>query len=544
MRHGGWLLVLALGCGPDAPAKQQAPSPKPKPAPTPQAPPVVAPTPPAPPPGPGSDTLRLIVAKADESLERAKMLYREGSEGGSIRALEEAGFAAEDARNKYQVLAEALDGDGRAAARDKLVQTNQLIRLINDSRKSAHANAPVPSPVAPQPASPPPDPAPPIAAPEPAHEGVPPPPPTPPAKPADPLPAPSPPRFLTLFKEYIAAPEASKIRPARDASLDAISTEPDLKPFSQAIATILGRPDRLLTFVRSPERTSFADILAKHDITTRQLDEIQAALTDIAASRSDTGLLRLWGAAYLARAATLGAPDLDIMKWLPKLGLISKLSGGTRSIGTREGLEMRALDESAAKGTLDRDIKSARLIKDDDFQAHAALLQLQAWDLDQDLDKKRAQLGDLEKHFRAVKVPSTFVDLFRHVADTLRRRAPCIPCGATGKVDCPQCEEGRTIGRCPDCNGTGQDRNRRRGVFRCDRCEGSGQVARDRCRDCRGQGTTNCTTCDGKPWTPPAMAEFVGQGPCSVCSERGFIAAPLWLPCEECLGFGKRPFKP
>lgn len=539
MRYGAFFLVMALGCGPEAPPKQQTAPPKPKSPPAPQPTPVVNPTPPTPPPDPGTDTLQLILAKAGESLERAKMLYREGSEGGSTRALEEAGFAAEDARNKYQVLAEALDGDGRAAARDKLVQTNQLIKLINDSRKSAQA----PPTVAPP--SPPPESAPPIVTPEPPREPVPPPPPpAEPAKPAEPLPAPSTPHFLALFKEYIGSPDSAKIRPARDAALDAIATEPDLTPFSQAVATILGRPDRLLTFVRSPERVSFVDILAKHDPTTRKLDEIQTALTEIAAARSDTGLLRLWGMAYLARAATLGTPDPDIMKWLPRLGLISKLSGGARSIGTREGLEMRALDESAAKGTLDRDIKSARLIKDEDFQAHVALLQLRAWDLERDVDKKKAQVGELEKHFRTLKIPPTFVDLFRHVADTLRRRAPCVPCGASGKVDCPQCEDGRVVGRCPDCNGTGQDRNRRRGVFKCDRCEGSGQVARDRCRDCRGQGTTNCATCDGKPWTPPALAEFVGQGACSVCSERGFIAAPLWVPCEECLGFGKRPFKP
>jgi molecular chaperone DnaJ len=73
------------------------------------------------------------------------------------------------------------------------------------------------------------------------------------------------------------------------------------------------------------------------------------------------------------------------------------------------------------------------------------------------------------------------------------------------RVSCPKCkgeraEPGSKIQKCPQCNGTGEERQTRRSIFgqivqvvTCDRCNGEGKVLERPCTQCGGDGRVRKT---------------------------------------------------
>ncbi len=90
-----------------------------------------------------------------------------------------------------------------------------------------------------------------------------------------------------------------------------------------------------------------------------------------------------------------------------------------------------------------------------------------------------------------VRLPLTLEEVAEGVTKTIRLKVldPCEECGGTGAAG----EGGPST--CPDCQGSGQERNVQRSVFGqfvsvqpCRRCSGRGQVIDDPCSACHGEG--------------------------------------------------------
>ncbi|HLG42417.1 MAG TPA: hypothetical protein VI643_03545 [Planctomycetota bacterium] len=541
----GVAVILVVSGGGEKPRPQpklgvEAPIPVENPAPLTPAP-VTAPVERRPEP-----TEKLLDA-ADEKLSRAKLLYDEGLTLASSKLLSEAGFSAEDAQRTYQVLVDLYSGFKKEEIKDKLTQTNQLLKLIHDAQKSATAARPPPAPA---PVVPPPSPAPAPAPAEVKPAPAPAPAPAPTPEPAKPLSGPA--NAIQLFKEYVASPSSEKVEAGRVAALGSLEATREYRPLLSAIAAIFAEKDRHLWFGRSEERKAFEELFKKHDPADfggLSVEKLEAVLTDLTAikglPKNEGEFVRLWGWAHVARMEMLGAPNATMKKWLPKLGLDDERVGSSWVYGTPAGLGINAFKDVTDLAEVEKALKKIKVSKDPEFATHAALAQLSMWDAIRDPKEKLAQMPAIEKLFRGARPQTRFSDLFRHVGVTLRDRAPCAGCQGTGQIDCKECEQGRRVEECRACKGTGKLEMFRGQQQACRACEGTGKMATGgRCRDCRGTGTVKCDKCDGKPWVAPALAELVKLSPCEMCAQRGFIFAPFYIACPECVGLGKAPTKP
>src|SRR5579862_1673471 len=121
-----------------------------------------------------------LLQEADGLLADAKATFEKGKAAESLPEVIDAGFKADEARVKFQAVSLISQGDNQRRAQDGLRETNELVKLVNNSRlalrKFPDGKAP-PKPSAPPPAdpkTPPPPPAGPLPAPPPAPPKKPP----------------------------------------------------------------------------------------------------------------------------------------------------------------------------------------------------------------------------------------------------------------------------------------------------------------------------------------------------------------------------------
>lgn len=510
------------------------------------------------------------------------MLYEEGHSLGSENLLNEAGFAAEEARNKYQVLAEGFSGAKRSDIQEKLQQANQLLKLISDAKKGIggrrypmpepNAAAPTPAPTSvppptaqPKPESspetgrlPPPPPSSPwVRPPSIEPERTPPPPPTartpaPPPRPAEPPKGPSAAalRSIELFKDFVAAPSTDKIEAARAAALGAAPDGREHGPLMQAIALWFDGLKAADAFAASAERKALLELIQANDpasFPSLTQDELAAALDRVAAAvkglPSDEGeLLRLWGWAHLARLARLGAPESALDRWASGLALDSEMVGPERRFGTPGGLAVLRLRLAANFDEAEELARRSKLGSKENYDACAAFTLLRHW-YGLSTAVQLEKLDTVDKAFRKVRPPERFADVFKHVAAKLKEADPCRQCKGEGLVKCPSCVDGQATFMCNGCNGYGSKLVAGGRPVPCRDCNQRGKWT-DKCPKCAGKGKRECPRCSGKAWAPPPADRVAGHVPCGVCSESGLVLSPLAVPCRECMGLGRRPYKP
>jgi hypothetical protein len=567
------------------PVAHQAPPPPVEPARPPVAPPPApAPVPtPAPPPDAPAGLDRILTA-ADEQFKRGRLLYEEGHSLSSENLLNEAGFAAEEARNKYQVLVDGFSGAKRGEVQEKLTQANQLLKLIGDAKKGiAGRREPPPSAVAPPPpptSPPPPAPAPaptaklpPASAPQtdrlppppspwakpPIEPGRTPPPPPPSRTPAPPAPPPPEPpkgpspaalRAIELLKDFVALPTTDKIEALRSAALGSAPDARDHRPLVEAAAVWLDSLKTADAFAPSAERKALLELIKAEDpasFPSLGIEQLAAALDKIAAAvkglPADEGeLLRLWGWAHLARLSKLGAPDSHLDRWASGLGLDTEMVGPQRYFGTAGGLAVLRLREAANFDEADELAKRSKLGSKENYDACAAFTLLRHW-YGFSTALQLEKLDTVDKAFRKVRPPERFADVFRHVAAKLKEADPCRQCKGEGLVKCPSCVDGQATFMCNGCNGYGSKLVAGGRPVPCRDCNQRGKWT-DKCPKCKGTGKRECPRCSGKAWAPPPADKVAGQLSCGVCSASGLVLSPLAVPCRECMGLGRKPYKP
>jgi molecular chaperone DnaJ len=96
-----------------------------------------------------------------------------------------------------------------------------------------------------------------------------------------------------------------------------------------------------------------------------------------------------------------------------------------------------------------------------------------------------------------IRMPLTMEEIAKGVEKTLRvkKMETCGTCTGTGA------KTGTSLSTCPTCNGTGEVRQVSRSMFgqfinvtQCSNCSGSGQVVKDPCITCSGEGRTKVET--------------------------------------------------
>jgi hypothetical protein len=520
------LLAVAVGVL-TRPQPEEAPAPTPASAPAPvegrSEPPAPAP---APPPAvePVEPAYQRMLDSADQSLARARMLFEEGRAVRSDRRLEDAAEAAVEARARFNILAEAFGGARRQTALERLVKVNELARAIAAAAHEAKApvaETPTPPPVTTAPAPEPPPPAP---------------------KPTAPPPPPAAPKAIEAFVDYVRQPTIAGAANARRL----MSKEEGFRPLLEAAAIFFETQTSAEPFHSSTERKRMIELLDRHpsaQFSGFSMEQLEGAARDALAALKalppgESGeLLRLWGLAHLARRAGLEGGAAWVARTAPAFELSAETVGPRQHFGTREGLAMLRL--------MSADTFAQVVSTSDRMPASAATmaLRLEKW---AELGDAKAQMegaAELSKELKRWKPRDRDAALHAHLSKALKALDPCRICKGSGNTDCPSCVDGLATFQCERCSGYGRILTNGARPLDCPDCKTRGRW-QDKCPRCSAAGVRPCQRCGGKEWSAPALEDMVRFAPCGGCDGGGFVLAPFKLPCRECDGLGRRPFKP
>lgn len=551
------LLAVAVGLltRPElVPPREPPPTPAPQPV---EARSEPAPARPAPPPaaapaaGAEEPIYDRMLATADQSLDRARMLYEEGRAIRSARRLEDAAQAAAEARARFDILADAFEGARRQTALERLLKVNEIARAI---AASLHEVAASTSPPPPTPATAPAttfepassaSPRDPAAAPA-AQAPAPAPAPPSAANPSPsliPLPAP---QAIVSFIDYVNQPTLAAAGTARRIAVDEISRFAAFRPLLEAIACFLETQTSAEPFYSSNERKRMAELLAKYAgerFAAMSMEELQGAARDaLAALKSlpsgESGeLIRFWGLAHLARLAGLDGGAAWAYRTAVELGLSAETIGPQQLLGTREGIAMFRVKSAQSFGDL---VAATERVP---ASGATMALRLERW---AELSDARAQMhgtGELAKELKRWKPRDRDSALHAHLSKALKGLDPCRNCKGSGNADCPSCVDGMATFQCERCSGYGRILTNGARPLDCPDCKTRGRW-QDKCPRCSAAGVRPCLRCAGKPWAAPALQDLVRFFPCGTCDGGGFLLAPFKVPCRECEGLGRRPSKP
>jgi len=509
------------------------------PSPAPRSSPMPAP-PPAPSEAPPSKEMGLL-AKAEEQLESAKQMFKQGDELGSRKLLEEAGFRAEEARIKFMALQDITSSQ---STRDKLKEVNQLNKMIHDRLKSA--GGPPPSIVEVRPA--------PTPAPAPASIQTPWAEPPKPGQPAviesaiPPAPAPAsepPPLDVTpLLKTFAAFLE--KVDSPADASDLAAKLAPSRAPATQ-IACAVTKMVSSGEWRPSPEEGAHLRAYAKKFLaepaSVSHADAVEFLLKEMELRKLTTPVLEMpvTRALVLGHVAALPPKDPRIEPLLKKHAAMLGIEPVADRWACLEGGAIEAAraalgSPEAFAATLDQ-FKSVREPAWEIFQALAS-----AWLA----VKSRGEAAIAVMSFavdqtRAVRYPaSPAKDEVQRIKAFLAKYKPCKWCKGSHQVPCDYgCDDnGEITKKCAVCNGSGLKPGYLYPPPCPEKVPGGKHTWNDKCPKCKGARGMPCRSCKAA-WAPPPADAF-DVTPCKACSGGGFALGPVKLPCVDCYGLGSR----
>ncbi len=515
-----------------APAAHREETSKPNPAPKAPTPEIAKPAQPT--------SAETILEMADKQLEEAKALYEEGRTRGSIGLLNDAGFKVEEARTKFLVVQEVLEGSQRDRAAKQAVIAVQLSRLINDAKKSAAAPSPAPTPV-PEP-----------PAPRPVEVKAPP----------APVPVPSPKPEKTELLAAVQSTRALLAKLAADEKVDAaaarsiLARTPDWDERLAAAACLLTRWEQDATTVDRAALKSYLDKFdwLKFDELTEARHHEAIALLEAERARSSGSALVFLQLAHVNRLLKQGPATPIHARWGSALGVAIVTTPKGQKLATAAAVTISA----ARKKEPELWDALSELKKGPAGDAciawYRSTLELAEFGA-LDVEGKKKALSEVAKTFRDLKAPDAYKNLSKFIAEVLKQLTPCRRCNGDGSTKCPTCEAGEANFVCNQCAGWGgRDRNPCRAcrgaggncrtcdgkafvfTYPCQSCNGRGRW-KDECVKCKGSGKQDCTQCKA-PWVEPKLSDLVQVSPCALCGGSGFPFDRVLSCCPACAGVG------